>query len=59
MIQRMVHTEPGDDPAAVGLALAVAHALHAPTGRAAEVAAPTAARRTSRSVRARRGAARG
>ncbi|MFB6849322.1 hypothetical protein ACFCXS_31320 [Streptomyces sp. NPDC056373] len=60
MIQQVVHTEPGgEDPAAIGPALAVAYALHAPTGRAAEVAAPTTPRRTSRSVRARRGAARG
>jgi hypothetical protein len=59
MIQQVVHTEPGgDDPAAVGPALAVAYALHPPTGRAAEVAA-TATRRTSRSARARRRAGRG
>ncbi|MEW2610509.1 hypothetical protein AB0937_09910 [Streptomyces sp. NPDC047880] len=37
MIQQVVHTEPGEDPAAVGPALAVAYALHAPTGRAAEL----------------------
>ncbi|MEU1004298.1 hypothetical protein [Streptomyces tibetensis] len=59
MIQQVVHTEPGGDPTAVALALAVAYALHAPTGRAAEVAAPTTPRRASRSARARRGAARG
>lgn len=60
MIQQVVHTEPGGkDPAAIGPALAVACALHAPSGRAAEVAPATAARRTSRSARARRRATRG
>ncbi|MFF5966826.1 hypothetical protein ACFY64_24465 [Streptomyces collinus] len=74
MIQQMVHTEPGGDPAGVGLALAVARELHPPAGRAPEVAptaatatrapevAPTAAtatRAASRSARARRRAARG
>jgi hypothetical protein len=60
MIQQVVHREPGgDDPAAIGPALAVAYALHPPTGRAAEVAAATATRRTSRSARTRRRAGRG
>ncbi|MFJ5732672.1 hypothetical protein [Streptomyces paradoxus] len=60
MIQQVVHPEPGGDAAAVGPALAVAYALHAPPGRAAEVAAAaTVARRTSRSARARRRAGRG
>ncbi|MER5830288.1 hypothetical protein ABT116_05540 [Streptomyces sp. NPDC002130] len=60
MIQQVVHTEPGGgDPAAIGPALAVACALHAPTGRAAEVAAATATRRTSRPARARSRAGRG
>lgn len=53
MIQQVVHTEPGGDPAAVGLALAVASTLHAPTGRAPEVA-PAAPRRASRATAARR-----
>ncbi|GGX24490.1 hypothetical protein [Streptomyces lomondensis] len=43
MIQQVAHTEPGTDPAGVALALAVAYALHAPAGRAPEVA-PAAAR---------------
>ncbi|KOW00086.1 hypothetical protein ADK65_16560 [Streptomyces sp. NRRL B-1140] len=60
MIQQVVHTEPGGDPAAVGLALAVAYALHPATARAAEVApAATTPRRTGRSARARRRAGRG
>ncbi|MER7483514.1 hypothetical protein ABTX60_38765 [Streptomyces sp. NPDC126510] len=56
MIQQVVHTEPGGgDPAAIGQALAVAYALHAPTGRPAEVApAATTTRRTGRPARARR-----
>ncbi|MCK8438403.1 hypothetical protein G3I77_36990 [Streptomyces sp. D2-8] len=60
MIQQVVHAEPGGDPAAVGPALAVASALHAPTGRAPEVApaAATATRRTSRTAAARRRTAR-
>ena len=58
MIEQVVHTEPGGDPAAIGLALAVASALHAPTGRAAETA-PAATRRTSRAGKARRRAVRG
>ncbi|MFF5372115.1 hypothetical protein [Streptomyces sp. NPDC013187] len=60
MIQQMVHTEPGGDPAGVGLALAVARELHAPAGRAPEVAptAATATRAASRPARARRRAAR-
>ncbi|MCX3286500.1 hypothetical protein OR263_07200 [Streptomyces sp. NEAU-H22] len=53
MIEQVVHTEPGGDPAAVGLALTVAYALHAPTGRAAETA-PAATRRASRAGKARR-----
>ncbi|MFF8938834.1 hypothetical protein ACF08O_29770 [Streptomyces paradoxus] len=59
MIQQVVHPQPGGDAAAVGTALAVAYALHAPPGRAAEVAAATAAPRTSRSAKARRRAGRG
>ncbi|MZF89991.1 hypothetical protein [Streptomyces sp. SID5643] len=60
MIQRVVHAEPGGDAAAVGLALAVAYALHAPPGRAAEVAATdSTTRRRSRPARARRRAGRG
>ncbi|MEU4469261.1 hypothetical protein AB0G20_37165 [Streptomyces sp. NPDC024017] len=58
MIQQVVHTEPSGDPAAVGPALAVASALHAPTGRAPEVA-PAATRRASRAAAARRRTARG
>ncbi|MFF8016054.1 hypothetical protein [Streptomyces sp. NPDC007929] len=56
MIQQIAHAEPGGDPAGVGLALAVAHELHAPAGRAPEVApAPgTTTRRTGRSAKARR-----
>ncbi|MFJ4539040.1 hypothetical protein ACIP39_24230 [Streptomyces tibetensis] len=61
MIQQVAHTEPGGDPAGIGLALAVAAALHAPTGRAAEVAPAggPATRRASRSARARRRPVRG
>lgn len=59
MIEQVVHTEPGGDPAAIGLALAVASALHAPTGRAAETAPATATRRASRAGKARRRAVRG
>ncbi|MFF6949439.1 hypothetical protein ACFZAD_12365 [Streptomyces iakyrus] len=58
MIQQTVHTEPGADPAAVGLALAVAYALHAPAGRAPEVPAE-APRRGGRAAPARRRAVRG
>ncbi|MFE9031617.1 hypothetical protein ACFYOA_36070 [Streptomyces iakyrus] len=58
MIQQMVHTEPGADPAAVGPALAVAYALHAPAGRAPEVPAK-APRRGGRAATARRRAVRG
>ncbi|MFI6377336.1 hypothetical protein [Streptomyces sp. NPDC050546] len=58
MIQQVEHTESGGDPAGVGLALAVAYELHAPTGRAPEVAAATA-RRASRSAAARRRTVRG
>jgi hypothetical protein len=53
-----VHTEPGGDPAAFGLALAVARALHAPAGRAPEVPAE-APRRGGRPATARRRAVRG
>ncbi|MGW0294310.1 hypothetical protein [Streptomyces tuirus] len=59
MIEQMVHTEPGADPAAIGLALAVASALHAPTGRAAETAPAPATRRAGRAGKARRRALRG
>ncbi|MEU6469805.1 hypothetical protein ABZ927_31780 [Streptomyces massasporeus] len=59
MIEQIVHAEPGGDPAAIGLALAVASALHAPTGRAAELAPATATHRTSRAGKARRRAPRG
>ncbi|MFF7378524.1 hypothetical protein ACIP4Q_19580 [Streptomyces massasporeus] len=58
MIEQVVHAEPGGDPAAIGLALAVASALHAPTGRAAEMAPATATHRTSRAGKARRRAPR-
>ncbi|WP_180989544.1 hypothetical protein [Streptomyces cahuitamycinicus] len=58
MIQQVVHTEPGEDPAAVGLALAVASALHAPVSRAPEVPAK-APRRGGRAATARRRAVRG
>ncbi|GHD12869.1 hypothetical protein GCM10010313_37050 [Streptomyces violarus] len=60
MIQQIAHTESGGDPAGVGLALAVAYALHAPTGRAPELAATpaTAARRAGRATAARRRTAR-
>ncbi|MGX5214435.1 hypothetical protein ACWKT3_38145 [Streptomyces violaceus] len=56
MIQQIAHTESGGDPAGVGLALAVASELHAPTGRAPEVATPTAtaARRAGRAAARRR-----
>ncbi|MFE6198284.1 hypothetical protein [Streptomyces sp. NPDC057838] len=58
MIQQVTHTQPGGDPADTGLALAVAYALHVPTGRAPEV--PTGAgRRTGRPAPARRRAVRG
>ncbi|MFG3718722.1 hypothetical protein ACGF8D_13090 [Streptomyces massasporeus] len=50
MIEQVAHTEPGGDPAAIGLALTVASALHPPTGRAAETAPATATRRTSRAA---------
>ncbi|AMW11343.1 hypothetical protein A4E84_18630 [Streptomyces qaidamensis] len=53
MIQQTVRTEPGGDPAAVGPALAVAYALHAPAGRAPEVP-PKARRRGGRAAPARR-----
>lgn len=59
MIEQVVHTEPGGDPAAIGLALAVASALHAPTVRAAEMAPATATRGTSRAGKARHRALRG
>ncbi|MBX9364271.1 hypothetical protein [Streptomyces sp. WAC04114] len=55
----MTHTEPGADPAAIGLALAVASALHAPIGRAPEMAPTAPTRRTSRPARTRRRTARG
>lgn len=58
MIQKAVHTEPGADPADVGLALAVAYALHAPAGRAPEVPGK-APRRGGRTATARRRAVRG
>ncbi|MFF6876665.1 MULTISPECIES: hypothetical protein [unclassified Streptomyces] len=58
MIQQVVHTEPGGDPAAVGLALAVASALHMPARRAPEVPAKTP-RRGGRASTARRRAVRG
>ncbi|GAA2938302.1 MULTISPECIES: hypothetical protein [Streptomyces] len=60
MIQQIAHTESGGDPAGAGLALAVAYELHAPTGRAPEVATPTAtaARRAGRAAAARRRTAR-
>ncbi|MEU4487276.1 hypothetical protein [Streptomyces purpurascens] len=56
MIQQVEHTESGGDPAGVGLALAVAYALHAPTGRAPEVATTgaKAARRAGRAAARRR-----
>ncbi|MFI8167841.1 hypothetical protein ACIGAN_15945 [Streptomyces sp. NPDC085931] len=53
MIQQVAHTEPGGDPAKVGLALAVAYALHAPAGRAPEVPI-TPARHPVRPASARR-----
>ncbi|MGV9502763.1 hypothetical protein ACWDQ0_31235 [Streptomyces sp. NPDC003642] len=53
MIQQVAHTEPGGDPAEVGLALAVACALHAPTGRAPELPVKAAVR-TGRPAPARR-----
>ncbi|MET9763208.1 hypothetical protein ABZ016_29910 [Streptomyces sp. NPDC006372] len=46
MIQQVAHTDPGGDAAGVRLALAVAHELHAPAGRAPEVA-PAAPRRAT------------
>ncbi|WP_181361436.1 hypothetical protein [Streptomyces sp. A244] len=58
MIQQMLHTEPGADPAAVGPALAVAYSLHPPAGRAPEVPAE-APRRGGRAATARRRAVRG
>ncbi|MFJ7178257.1 hypothetical protein ACIQXA_18045 [Streptomyces massasporeus] len=55
MIQQVAHTESGGDPAGVGPALAVAYELHAPTGRAPEVAATAkAARRAGRAAARRR-----
>jgi hypothetical protein len=61
MIQQVAHTESGGDPAEVGLALAVAYELHAPTDRAPEVATTTvtAARRAGRAATARRRTVRG
>ncbi|MYS90412.1 MULTISPECIES: hypothetical protein [Streptomyces] len=56
MIEQVAHEEPGWDPAGVGLALAVAYALHAPTGRAPEVASAKA--RPAGRAAARRAAAR-
>ncbi|MEU6914888.1 hypothetical protein [Streptomyces olindensis] len=54
MIEQVAHTEPGTDPAQVALALAVAHALHAPTARAPEVApAPTGTTHRHRTARRR------
>jgi hypothetical protein len=56
MITQVSHTVPGADPAGFALALEVAHELHAPVTRAAEVAAPaprTTTRRTA-AARARR-----
>ncbi|MFC9679084.1 hypothetical protein [Streptomyces sp. NPDC056948] len=59
MIQQVAHTESGGDPGGVGLALAVAYELHAPTGaaRAPEVA-NASARRAGRAATARRRTAR-
>ncbi|MFD5159481.1 hypothetical protein [Streptomyces hawaiiensis] len=61
MIQQIAHAEPGGDPAGVGLALAVAHELHAPAGRAPEVSAKAAkaTRRAGRAATARRRTVRG
>ncbi|MEV0241996.1 hypothetical protein AB0I06_18980 [Streptomyces sp. NPDC050674] len=61
MIERVAHPEPGGDPAGIGLPLAVAHELHPPTGRAAEVASTgtAATRRASGRATARRRAGRG
>ncbi|MGA5896837.1 hypothetical protein [Streptomyces venetus] len=61
MIQQVAHTEPGGDAAGVRLALAVAHELHAPAGRAPEVApaAPRTARKAATAKRNRRRSARG
>ncbi|MEU1293268.1 hypothetical protein ABZ439_12660 [Streptomyces sp. NPDC005840] len=62
MIQQVSHQVTGSDPAALALALEVAHALHAPTvRRAPEVAAVTAGGTGTRrpaTARARRRAAR-
>ncbi|MFJ8596084.1 hypothetical protein [Streptomyces sp. NPDC093598] len=58
MIQRIAHAEPGGDPAGVALALAVAYELHAPAGRAPEVATK-AARRAGRAATAGRRTVRG
>lgn len=51
-IKQVTHAVAGDDPAGLGLALAVARALHTPVSRAPEVATATA--RPSRRTPARR-----
>ncbi|MEV7346030.1 hypothetical protein [Streptomyces sp. NPDC093544] len=51
-IKQVSHGVPGDDPAGLGLALAVARELHTPVSRAPEVS--TAAAQRSRRTPARR-----
>lgn len=52
-IQHVAHTEAGDDPAGLGLALAVARALHSPARRAPELA-PAVSRPAARRAQDRR-----
>ncbi|MEU8793280.1 hypothetical protein [Streptomyces sp. NPDC048643] len=52
-IQHVAHTVTGDDPAGLGLALAVARELHAPARRAPELT-PAASRPAARRAPAHR-----
>ncbi|MHC3469047.1 hypothetical protein ACYF6T_10055 [Streptomyces sp. 7R007] len=54
MIKQVSHTVAGTDPAGFALALEVAYALHAPAGRAPEVAPALAAGRRATAARATR-----
>ncbi|ALV34897.1 hypothetical protein [Streptomyces sp. CdTB01] len=58
MIQQVSHPGAGTGPAAFTLALEVAYALHAPAGRAPEVAPVRAAGRRATTARTRRRTAR-
>jgi hypothetical protein len=53
MIKHVVHTVTGDGPAGLGLALTVAHELHAPVRRAPELV-PAVSRAAARRSAGRR-----